>query len=63
MGVEDDKPETSLGEMVTDREAGLAATDDNRFNPLNIAHGVHPSHLQCSGFLCRQAMRGASSLR
>jgi hypothetical protein len=29
VGVEDDKAETSPGEVVTDRQAGLSATDDN----------------------------------
>ena len=62
VGVEDDKAETSPGEVVTNRQAGLAATDDNGFDPLSIGYGVHPSHLPCSGLLCRQAMRGASSL-
>ena len=37
VGVEDDKAETSPGEVVTDRQAGLAATDDNGFDPLSIA--------------------------
>jgi hypothetical protein len=63
VGVEDDKAATSSGEMVTNRQTSLPATDDNGFDPLGIAHSVHPSHLHWSGFLCRHAMRGAPPLR
>ena len=63
VGVEDDEAETSPGEMVAGRQAGLSATDDYGLDPLGIAHGVHPSHLPWSGLLGRDAMRGACSVR